>query len=139
MSAAERRPLHVLVVDDHLASVEALVRLLRHEGCEAFQASNVAQAMRIAQSRRLDVLVADITLPDGDGRELLRRVSALHPRVRGIAVTGHAGIEYEDTCRRAGYERMFTKPLLFAQLLVELFPVFTPGRAEGAGAPIAII
>ena len=103
MPAVERRPVCVLVVDDDAAGAEALVRLLRHEGCETLQAPNLTDAMRIAVARRLDVLVADLSLSDGSGCELLRRVLTLQPRVRGVALTGHCGPHYERLCREAGF------------------------------------
>lgn len=58
-----------------------------------------------------------------------RRTRAVHPNVRGIAVSGYVGEQYEQQCREAGYERMLPKPLVFESILTAIGRVpLTPAR-----------
>src|SRR5215218_7605413 len=109
--------LRILVVDDDAQSLSALGRLLRGTGHEVREAPSVAEAFRLALADPPELLLSDLELSDGDGCELLRRLRALHPHVRGVAVSGFAGAPHEQRCRDAGYERLLVKPVLFEHVL----------------------
>src|SRR5437763_14738777 len=83
---------HILVVDDHAESAEALVRLLRHAGHHVTAALTLADAVAAAASMTtVNAVISDITLPDGDGCDLLRllRERRAGAPLLAIAVTGH--------------------------------------------------
>ena len=128
-------PLRILVVDDHGDSASALARLLRHAGHDVRTSESVADAFRQALSDPPDVIVSDLDLTDGDGCELLRRIRLLHPRVRGIAVSGYVGEQYERQCREAGYETLLAKPLAFEQVLAAVRGVSADGASADGAAP----
>ena len=52
---------------------------------EVVEASTVAEAVREAITRRVDVVAMDITLPDGDGIEATRRILTGHPEATDAA------------------------------------------------------
>lgn len=136
MSTAPPRPLHVLVVDDHGDSAVALSRLLRHAGYDVSEARTVGEAFRLGLAKRVDVLVSDLDLTDGDGCELLRRLRAAYP-LRGIAVSGYQGAPHEEQCREAGYERLLAKPLVFDQVLEAIHAAPSTGDVPPAVKPPA--
>ena len=111
------KDLSILLVDDRRDSLNPLARLLRLDGRTVREAGTVTEAFRLAVMDPPDVLVTDLDLTDGDGCELLRRIRALHPAVRGIAVTGHTGEPHAAQCRAAGFESVLTKPVGFEQIL----------------------
>ena len=86
-----RRPLRLLVVDDHEIVRQGLVALLdRREGFEVVaQAGSVAEA--IAESARFapDIVVMDVRLPDGTGIEACREIRAARPETRVIMLTSY--------------------------------------------------
>ena len=125
--------LRILVVDDHADSLRALAELLRRSGHDVVAAATVEEALRLALRQPPDLLVSDIQLTDGDGCELLRRIRAVHPTVRGIAVSGYAGNPLEVQCREAGYETMLVKPLVFERVLAIVNTAPTLG---GVPAPL---
>jgi CheY-like chemotaxis protein len=120
-------PLSVLVVDDHEPSTSLLARLLRREGHRVRTASTVAANLSAAARTRVDLLVGDIGLPDGDGCDMLRtmRDRGDAPRL-AIAVSGYGGERVEAECLRAGYASLLTKPVLFEQLLSTFAPLTAP-------------
>lgn len=64
----------ILVVEDE-ADIRRFVRLtLQAHGCEVFEADGVKRALIEAGTRRPDVIVLDLGLPDGDGVDVIREV-----------------------------------------------------------------
>ncbi len=66
-------------------------------------------------NERIDVLILDLGLPDGDGCDLLRELSAIR-RVPAIALTGHAMVKDVERVRTAGFIAHLAKPLPFPNL-----------------------
>lgn len=104
----ERRPA-VLVVDDSALVVEALGTLLELGGYTPATASTVAAAVTALQEARYDAMLLDLTLPDGDGLEVLARAGAGAPPT--LALTGHDDPETEARCRAAGCAGVLVKPV----------------------------
>jgi CheY-like chemotaxis protein len=124
----------MLIVDDDAVSLSALSRLLRHEGHDVLGATSVGEAFRLAIADPPDLLIGDLDLPDGDGCDLLRRIRLQHPSVRGIAISGFIGEEYERRCREAGYGLLLRKPVLLQQVLAGIVDR-TPLKSLG-GVPV---
>ena len=81
---SETKSLRVMLVEDHLSFRQALAFLLGREP----DLEVVAQAGSLAQARQmlhtpLDAAILDLSLPDGDGREL---IGELRKRNAGISV-----------------------------------------------------
>ncbi|MDB5353998.1 MAG: sensor hybrid histidine kinase [Phycisphaerales bacterium] len=110
----KRKP-RVLVVDDHSDSARALSRLLGNAGYEVRVAHDVATALRLAAEKPFDLLVSDITLPDGTGLDLIRTLRRATP-VKGIAVSGHSSEEAIRSSRAAGFSIHMVKPVDFTEL-----------------------
>jgi CheY-like chemotaxis protein len=107
--ASRRR---VLVIDDSLDYLRSMVLLLRSMGHYANFAINATAAIPVARRFRPDVVLLDVGLPDGDGRQLaaLLRCEAGLGDVQIICVTGRA---HEDPRRslEAGCDAHYVKPL----------------------------
>jgi NarL family two-component system response regulator LiaR len=54
------------------------------------EASDGDEAVRLADQLRPDVILMDVTMPDVDGVEATRRISAAHPEIRIVMLTMHA-------------------------------------------------
>lgn len=84
--------------------------LLNRCGCRTVMAKNFASACARLDEMRFDVLIADLGLPDGDGRELVR-----YARERGslkaIALTAHDSAEERQSGLAAGFDFYLTKPV----------------------------
>ena len=68
--ATVRRPLRLLVVDDHEVVRQGLVALLdrREEFQVVAEAGTVAEAIAGAHRVQPDIVIMDVRLPDGSGR-----------------------------------------------------------------------
>ncbi|MBI5717130.1 MAG: response regulator [Burkholderiales bacterium] len=73
---APRRPCVLLTVDDGPVNVEYKIDLFHAAGYELVPTRGVAEALRLLQSRTVDLVLSDVVMPDGGGFELLRRLRA---------------------------------------------------------------
>jgi DNA-binding NtrC family response regulator len=100
----------VLIVDDDPDFQAAMAELVRGEGFEVETAGSLADAHAIFKVRVPDVVLVDLTLPDGNGLELL---SALEgpgaPEM--IVISGHATLDNAIDALRQGASDYLTKPV----------------------------
>jgi two-component system, NarL family, nitrate/nitrite response regulator NarL len=94
----------VLVVDDHPVMRRGLRVLLEGQSwvAEVLEAASVAEAVRVAVSRQVDVVAMDVVLPDGDGLQATRRVLRARPQARVLIFTMSADDEVVSDAIRAG-------------------------------------
>ena len=76
----------ILLVDDHVATVRAMRWLLANKGHRVVAAYTLAGARAACESDRFDLILCDVGLPDGDGREMA--AVARRCGTRAAAVTG---------------------------------------------------
>jgi len=113
------RPLRVLLVEDDASIREGLNKLVNTLGHRAHITQNLREALDLAVSENeaFDLLLSDISLPDGDGWELLRCLSEAGLRPwRAIAISGRCSMQDLARSREAGFDRHFCKPVEMAVL-----------------------
>jgi CheY-like chemotaxis protein len=81
-------PLQILVVEDNEDSRDLLGEMLRVLGHEAHCVSNAESAIQCFDGLRIDVLLADISLPGMSGIELAASLTARTPALRVIFASG---------------------------------------------------
>jgi len=86
---SEARPLRVLVVDDHEIVRQGLVALLarRTQFQVVAQAGTVAEALAEARRFEPDLVLMDVSLPDGSGIDACRLIRAELPGTRVVFLT----------------------------------------------------
>jgi CheY-like chemotaxis protein len=87
-------PTRTLVIDDEPRLVRVLVRLLRREGYLVDTARNGRHALAQLQGQRYDVILADVRMPELDGRAFYTRLRQQDPALcqRVIFLTGDRGV-----------------------------------------------
>jgi CheY-like chemotaxis protein len=121
-------PKRLLLVEDHVDTLRTFARLLRRKGFEVKEACTFSEA--IASARLGDLLLSDIGLPDGDGRDLMRNLRAMG--IPGIAISGFGTAKDRQEYREAGFAESFVKPVDLQELLSAIGRV--TGAGDGAGA-----
>ena len=107
-------PMRVLLVDDDAIIRKALNKLLEALGHRAPVTQNVREALEFALSENetFDLLLSDISLPDGNGWELLRCLTDGGRRPwRAIAMSGQSSMEDLAKSQTAGFEQHLLKPV----------------------------
>src|SRR5262249_11251312 len=110
-----QRPLRILVVEDHQGMRGALQKWLLDLGHEVEAVDTIANAHRYAKRFTFDILISDISLPDGDGRELLRVLREDHD-FQSVAITARTGRYEHEMSLLAGFDQHLQKPFNFEEL-----------------------
>jgi CheY-like chemotaxis protein/anti-sigma regulatory factor (Ser/Thr protein kinase) len=113
-----RSPL-VLVAEDNLASIKLVSTLLERAGCRIIHANTGLQAVDLALRRLPDVILMDVQMPELDGIEATRRITA-DPRtghIPIICVTALAMPQDRERCLEAGARGYVSKPYDMQTLL----------------------
>jgi two-component system response regulator RegX3 len=121
----------ILFVEDELAIVEPFSRALTREGFEVVPARTAAEALERFESQEPDLVLLDLTLPDGDGRDVcrdLRRRSAvpiIMLTARGTETDRVVGLEL-------GADDYVVKPFSGAEVVARIRAVLrrSAGTAE---------
>jgi DNA-binding response OmpR family regulator len=113
----------ILIIDDDATLRETLVEQLEVDGeFAASEAGTIseAEAMVTARDARFDALILDVTLPDGDGRDLCASLRKAGLRMPIIMLTGSD--DEADVVRGldAGANDYIAKPFRLAELLARL-------------------
>jgi CheY-like chemotaxis protein len=124
--------LRVLVVEDNADTREVLELSLELAGAVVTGAASVAEATR-ADLAALDVVITDLSMPDGNGYDLLRAARAEAPALPVIAVSGYSKQQEED---RGGAPDSFAgylmKPVKHTALVETISRVVDTSRPRGS-------
>jgi DNA-binding response OmpR family regulator len=113
----------VLIVDDDDALRETLVKQLAIDGeFAAAEAATLEQAaeMLFAKDARFDAVILDISLPDGDGRDLCAKLRKQGQKMPIIMLTGLGEESDEVRGLNVGANDYVAKPFKLAVLLARL-------------------
>lgn len=104
---------NLLILDDSEDTLAMLEQLLRVSGAKVTTASKGTDALRLASEHEFDVILSDISMPEMDGFEFLRRLRQLKgcEHVPVIAITGFGRARDVERARAAGFYSHLTKPL----------------------------
>nr|MBA2356261.1 response regulator [Acidobacteriota bacterium] len=128
--------LDLLVVDDHLDTVELVAFVLRRQGALVRTAASAPEALAAIAAHPAQVLVTDLSMPGMDGFALLAQVRALPDgaAVHAIALSGLARPDDRRRALAAGFSAHLAKPIEPATL-VDAVERLTADPALGQAAP----
>jgi CheY-like chemotaxis protein len=121
---AARHPLRILLAEDNLVNQKLALRLLSQMGYRADLASNGIEAIESIDRRTYDVVLMDVQMPEMDGLEATRQITAKHrrdKRPRIVAMTANAMQGDREACLAAGMDDYLTKPIRVDQLVEALY------------------
>lgn len=103
--------LRILVVDDHPLFQEALRELINREpGWQVCgKAADAAEALRLVDETRPDMVIVDISLGDTNGIDLIKQISGKNPDLPILVVSMHDESLYSERAIRAGAMGYVTK------------------------------
>jgi two-component system, NarL family, response regulator NreC len=114
-----KRPIRVLIADDHTIVRAGLVSLLESSGsCEIVaEAGDGLEAVEKALATRPDIAMIDLTMPRLSGLEAVRRIRDALPETRILVLTVHDEEEYVLPIVRAGALGYLVKSTAASELL----------------------
>jgi len=108
----------ILVVDDEVGIRELLSEILEDEGHQVALAESAADARRVRERGRPDLVLLDIWMPDTDGITLLKEWAASGQlNMPVVMMSGHATIETAVEATRIGALDFLEKPIALQRLL----------------------
>jgi DNA-binding response OmpR family regulator len=112
------RSRHVLVVEDNVDVGDAFRVLFESTGRRVSVVRTVAAALAAARADRVDLMLLDLTLPDGSGLEILEELNASPSRPRvSVALTGRDEPAIVRRCYDLGCAAVLVKPVPARELL----------------------
>jgi two-component system OmpR family response regulator len=129
----------LLMVDDEPFLREAIATSLRFMGYEVTTAQGGDEALRLARAQRFDLILLDVTLPDTDGFEVLRRLRRDGSQVPVLFLTARDTAADRATGLALGGDYL-TKPFGLAELADRIAAGLSrrddpaPGPGQSAGA-----
>jgi len=127
----------VLVVEDESAISEPLAGHLAREGFEPDVAASLGEARDALQRNPPDLILLDVMLPDGDGRDLCREirkesdVPIIMLTARGEEVDRIVGLEL-------GADDYVVKPFSAGELVARIRAILRRGQGTARRGPITI-
>ena len=127
------RPITVLNVDDHEASLFARSAILRREGWHVVEAQTGQAALEAVRRDRPDVVLLDVHLPDINGLEVCQRIKAdaetRHIKVVQISASVRAPLDQLHGLEEGGADMYLTEPLARGTLLSVIDRLLNRGTA----------
>jgi DNA-binding response OmpR family regulator len=127
-------PTRILIVEDEASIAEPFARLLRREGFETFVARTAADALDLARTTDPHLVLLDLALPDGDGRDVCRvlrserDVPVIMVTARGTETDRVVGLEL-------GADDYVVKPFSGAEVIARIRAVLRRAHRANAAAP----
>ncbi|HYG72409.1 MAG TPA: response regulator transcription factor [Actinomycetota bacterium] len=114
--------MRILVVDDHPAFRRAVTSALNlvHEIEVVGEAAGGDEGARAAVASDADLVLMDLSMPDVDGIEAMRRIHARKPSLPVVILTAHADPGVEREARSAGASGFLAKGTALEDLVVVL-------------------
>jgi DNA-binding response OmpR family regulator len=116
----------ILLVEDERSISEPFARALERAGYRTTVARTVAAAISLIATAKPDVVLLDLSLPDGDGRDLCRRIRA-ESAVPIIMVTASGTVTDRVVGLELGADDYIVKPFATSEVIARIRAVLRRG------------
>ncbi len=106
----------ILVVDDELLIRDLLYDFFHGQGWDITVAENGEKALEVLRSRKIDLVLSDIKMPQMDGLALTDQMREVYPDIPVILMTGFPSVESAVAALRQKVADYITKPFNINQL-----------------------
>jgi FixJ family two-component response regulator len=101
----------MLVVDDEPGMIDLFRDLVaKAVNCQPVFASTLSDARAVMAQQGIDLLVADVNLPDGNGTSLLEELNRRHPMAAAVMMSGDPSVDCTISAMRGGAMDFLPKP-----------------------------
>ena len=123
------RPLRILLAEDNSVNQKVALLLLERLGYGADVAANGLEVLDAVRRQDYDLILMDVQMPEMDGLEAARRITADPPRGRKpriAALTANVLRRDREECFAAGMDDYLSKPILLEELRAVLLRTPVP-------------
>ena len=121
--------MHVLLVEDEDAIASFVVKGLTAEGHTVSRAACVSEGISLIGTYEWDIVILDLVLPDGHGRDVLKALRSSHPETPVIVVSALGEVDDKVGLLDEGADDYLVKPFAFAELSARIRANTRQGRS----------
>jgi len=93
---------NILLIDDENKLRLLLKRIISLEGFTVFEADSLRAGFRQMENEKVEVILCDVLLPDGDGLAFIEKIKIRFPQVEIIMLTAYGTIAGSVQAMRKG-------------------------------------
>jgi DNA-binding NtrC family response regulator len=108
----------LLILDEDRIILQSLSQFLVREGYEVRSTDRADEAMAILEAGQIELLLADVNIPDVKPAEFLRDIRRRYPHVVVVVITGYGSIEGAVEATKIGAFDYLTKPIVDDEIRV---------------------
>jgi CheY-like chemotaxis protein len=108
---------HILVVDDDAFFRDLLREVLTEHGYKVSEAVDGIDALKFLQQTSVDMVVADLEMPNMNGLDLTRQLKKERPQFPIVMVTAYAALHTPSDILAAGVDAFLQKPVPMDKLV----------------------
>ena len=128
---------HILVVEDEISISEPLAESLERDGFTTQVAPLVADAMTAFREREPDLVLLDVMLPDGDGRDLCREIRR-ESDVPIVMLTARGEEMDKVLALELGADDYVVKPFSARELTARIRAILRRGQGPQRRGPLEV-
>ena len=115
----------VLLADDNQLVLDSVQAWLEDDGFEVHTATNAEDGLKILASQRIDVVLADLKLPDMSGETFVIKGLEIQPHSRFVMHTGSRSYSLSFELQRLGLkdDDILYKPIMSLKELTEMIRI----------------
>jgi two-component system, NtrC family, response regulator HydG len=106
----------LVIVDDEQGILDVVSRFAERAGFDVAMCSRGREAMEVIQTRRPDLVMVDLRMPEVDGLDTLRAIRDVDAHCQAVLMTGYASVDTAVEAVKLGATDYLTKPLDFGRV-----------------------
>lgn len=120
----------ILILDDDINVGQLITLTLQKKNYLTYHVTTCSEAADYLASNQPQLILLDVNLPDGNGKDFLKTVQSLSPRSPVIMISAHGSIRLAVECLRAGAYDFVEKPFEIEELETRVAHVFEKADLE---------
>ncbi|MCK4395704.1 sigma-54-dependent Fis family transcriptional regulator [candidate division WOR-3 bacterium] len=113
----------ILIVDDDEYILDSFSQLITLRGYTCYTALNGKKALDILSKKKIDVIIADMKMPEMDGMHLLKTVKGQYPDIDVIIITGYGSIDDAVEAMKYGASDYILKPFSLDEMILKIVDI----------------
>jgi two-component system, NarL family, invasion response regulator UvrY len=120
----------VLIADDHGLLRRGVREILEDAplSLEVEEAGSASETLKAVKDAAYDIVLLDISFPDGSGMDVLRQIRAFYPRTRVLLLSMYPEEQYAERALQLGASGYLTKDSTPNELVVAIQKVSVGGK-----------
>jgi two-component system OmpR family response regulator len=122
---------NILLIEDEDRIAAFMLKGLSAEGHHVERAATASEGISLATTYDFDLVLLDLMLPDGHGRDVLTRIRSIRPDLPVIVVSALGDVDEKVQLLDLGADDYLVKPFAFAELAARVRAAGRQGQARG--------